>query len=221
MALAQLQVLIPSGTGIPADRSLNTWDLSCPTLDASVQGDINGAFLDFYDTASAGMSQSLTAYMRNGIVGTDWVFRLLSRNAVDGVLTPFGETTVSMANLAGSGDTLPSEVAVRLSLHGTITGVQAVDRQRRGGPFLGPGWTVAAEDISSSRVVVSTSLLDDIALAAVELKAALVAGGCDLTVWSQVGLTSHPVIAGFVDNAFDTIRSRGTSATTRTLIDLS
>lgn len=215
MAQAQMQVLIPSGTGIPADRSMNTWDFQVPDHSNATIAAINAALLDFYVSTPTGGTGSIVSRMRAGIVPSPWTFRYLSRDLATGVLTPVSESSATITGFAASGDAMPTEVAVRLSLHGALTGVQAVDRRRRGGPYLGPGWLADIGFVSSGTMRIDAALCEDISRAEGDLWDALDADTITPVIWSQADLSSWAVVGWFVDNAFDVIRSRGTAANVR------
>lgn len=214
MATIEAQVLIPSGTGIPADRSQHTWTVTALSSSEAVTDAVLVALEAFYDTTPTGGTASIASRMRDGIVSNPWTVRFLTVTEATGERTPLREGTFSVT-LAASGETLPSEVAVRASIHGDLTGVQAVDRRRRGGPFMGPGLIATVATIASNRVLVDEDFQTDLALAIGELDAALAADTIALAIYSQPDAASHGVTGWFVDNAFDTIRSRGTTPTAR------
>lgn len=107
---------------------------------------------------------------------------------------------------------LPAECAVCLSFQGDQTsGVRQA--RRRGRVYLGP-WGTAAND--STTGLISTGVTGAIDTAATAL---LTASATDpdwaWIVWSPTTSTAVPVTNGWVDNAWDTVRSRGIDATTR------
>lgn len=115
-------------------------------------------------------------------------------------------------DINGSGNALPSECAICLSFASDpVTGVPAA--RRRGRVFIGP--------LSSGLLVGSSPARPDL----VQLQSVLdgyidaitAVGTDDLTavVWSRTSGDVFPVARAWIDDEFDTMRSRGTRATTR------
>jgi hypothetical protein len=127
----------------------------------------------------------------------------------------------------GTGAQLPNEVAICLSFRGESgSGVNIA--RRRGRIFLGPVMASTLDTIGGNALVQAT-VVEDIRDAALALNDA---GGASNFEWATFSPTTigpppwssglliagtHRVEAGFVDNAFDTIRSRGPQATDRDL----
>lgn len=112
---------------------------------------------------------------------------------------------------------LPSEVALCLSFHGTFESGEP-NARRRNRIYLGP-FTEADNDSSTDNISrPSAGLLADIDDAASNLLIA--SGGSAAWQWDVYSPTedaSHAVVAGWVDNAWDTQRRRGRRPTARTL----
>lgn len=131
----------------------------------------------------------------------------------------------------GTGNPLPSEVAVVTTIHGDLTDVPetAVNpspppafirpaARLRGRLFIGPLATTASTTGTSDAVPVS-GLITLLNAAAENLNAAL-ADPDDhgqWAVWSRSSAELNSVVGGWTDNAFDTMRSRGRDATARTV----
>jgi hypothetical protein len=116
---------------------------------------------------------------------------------------------------------LPTEVAAVLSFHADLTGVQEEGAggtrpraRRRGRVYIGPlgqsSITHAAEN-----PLISSTLTGVLAAAGNAMRVAADADGLPWCVWSRTDQVLRPITGGWVDNAPDTQRRRGTDATTR------
>jgi len=127
----------------------------------------------------------------------------------------------------GTGDGLPNECAICLSYRGAL-GSGLVPARHRGRIFLGPldGGVV---DQGTGDTIVDVSVRNAIATAAGALVTTTTSTDCPWSVFSPTNagpppwslgdlvVATDPVVAGYVDDAFDTVRSRGGSATSRSL----
>ena len=124
---------------------------------------------------------------------------------------PFYEGTFNFASTFGT-PSLPSEVALCLSFQGARVAGQFQAR-RRGRIFIGPIQTTvssAGRPDSPSRTTIvdaAEGLYDDLDL---------IASAGSWAVWSTVTATAIPLVDCWVDDAFDTQRSRGVAPSTRT-----
>lgn len=216
MAIVRAQVVWESGTGLPKDDATHafTFDVG-GALESIYVPALTDALESFYDDVHSPGTASITSFMREGIVTDSPTVEWGTVNVATGVVTPTTISTFTVDNLASVGDCLPTECAVRCSVHGEITGVQATDRQRRGGPFLGPGFLATAATIASGRVLVTSGLVNAVDGAAAQLQTDVATIGYIWVVYSQAGATTHEIVGGFVDNAWDTIKRRGTDPTSR------
>lgn len=208
------QVTIPNVNGIPADAITNTWHVKGWTVDPV---DAANSFFtdlsDFYLAIDAFLSSSLDTS-----VTVDF-YDLL--DAIPRV--PVFTDTFTIT--PGANAPLPHEVACVLSYAGQAVSGTAAGR-RRGRIFLGPLDSAVMDD-SAGQSILQTSTITAIASAANDLMGA---GNTSSRQWAVFSPTSAgsqpwdaadllagtlPVTHGFVDNAFDTMRSRGTLATTR------
>jgi len=212
------QVTLPTASGLPQDVCMNTWHC------------ISNA-VDRLDDAEGFVSDLLVFYLvidtfLSGRLSTDIAFDVY--DLVDASpRTPIYhfDSTLSV----GTGDGLPNEVAICLSYRGAL-GSGLVPARHRGRIYLGPldGGVV---DQGTGDTIVDISVRNAIATAAGALKDDTTGNGWPWAVFSPTNAGSPPwssgdllvgtdaVVAGYVDDAFDTIRSRGGSATARSLFD--
>jgi len=199
------QCVLPRNNAIPADASVNTFWFNAP-------GDFSGQ-----STQDAIVASLNAFYLAIGGFISPVVPRSGPRVKLYDMIGPPPHPPVEDQPLtiaASSGQALPSEVAVCLSLEAAI--LPGLNRaRRRGRVFIGPLDGSANQPVSSEPrpgVSVSNALRD----AAQGLKLDMQA----LAPWSIFSRSSGlmvPVDHGWIDNAFDTIRSRGPKATIRTL----
>lgn len=120
------------------------------------------------------------------------------------------QTGETYAKTLGSGQALPREVAICLSL-------RTEDRTRRGfgriymGPFISAG--VLGAETNTGRPHPLQGIRDIIVAGAEDV----LGSSEDVTwvVWSRMDNTGKPVTGGYVDDEFDTIRRRGMEPTVR------
>lgn len=226
-------VNIPSVTNLPKDAVSNQFAIS--GLSSSNLADfaaIAAAVADFYNGAGATWGEKICQYM------SDSLSRVTNACTVkmydlDGHLdgsnhgSPVAAGTFTLgAALAGT--PLPSEVAcvLRLEATGRATALSEVPdsgdpgsspdrpKQRRTGRvFIGP-LQVSAITEASNIARVSPNLIGNITDAALRLAAAIGAltGSSELGVWSRADQIVRDLESVAVDNAFDTQRRRGESA---------
>ena len=114
---------------------------------------------------------------------------------------------------APTGTMMPSEVAICLSFQGTRT-AGLPQARRRGRVYIGPV-QAGASNLGRPSSTVITALKN----AAVSLATAIdaVPSAGVWSVWSPTDGTAVPITNGWVDNAWDTQRSRGIQRTAREL----
>jgi len=218
--LIRTQVTLVNDTGVPRDVATNTWHFwttaSGESGIATQAGACHAALEVFYNAIGNYLSDSLSdvIHMKSYDL-TD----LEPRSPIltsTGTIDPLGET----------GQGLPNEVAICLSYHADVgSGVNV--RRRRGRLYLGPlDLGVLATRSGDAQILAGAR--DDIADAAVQIWDSLALFDSVWSVFSpttagappwDVGTldsSSFPVVAGYIDDAFDTIRSRGVEAGDRT-----
>jgi len=212
--LLRAQVSIPRDGGLPEDDSMNTWHFWSEAVDRL--DDCAVAFDGlriFYQTIDGILSSKINGAMNVKFYDlSDLVPRppIFLDNAT---LTP------------GSSAPLPSEVAICLSFRGPAL-AGAIPARNRGRIFLGP-LDSSVMDTSTADSIVDSGITGAIANAAETFRTGFGATTVTWSVfsptiagappWSPIVLAASTAFVeeGHVDNAFDTIRSRGASATGR------
>lgn len=212
------QVTLRSGTTVPADNCTNTFHFFSASLSAE----------DTATSAATQLETFYTAWDQSVLSGTlllptaDLKFYDLSDPEPR---VPILEDTMTLT--LASGAAYPSEVAICLSFQAERVSGENQAR-RRGRVYLGPLDADAGEAVGS-RVVVTSAARTAIANAADAMATqnpltdAIWATFSPTTAgsppWSEgvLGDAMHAVTNGWIDNAFDTQRRRGTDPTSRTL----
>lgn len=199
MSAYQVQTVIKTDSGVPADWSTNSWSFEAST-DVDME-DALDALEDFYNAIRASYSSNVE---QNG-----HEFKVYERDDPE-PRAPVIERTWNFTT-APSGNPLPHEVAITMSFQGLRTsGVPQA--RRRGRIYIGP----LNEGVVASTGRPSGVDLSNIATAGAALITASTAATDWLwTVWSTVNQANVPIANGWVDNSFDTQRRRGRTATTR------
>lgn len=198
------QVSIPRDTALPEDVSVNTFHfLVTLGTDEQATDDVMTVLTQFYgavDGLLSPISESPAQVTMYSVEDAE-------------PRTPIFEGTIPMTY---EGNAMPEEVAIALSYHAAFpSGVNRA--RRRGRIFLGP---LARETsaIVGGRVRVVQSTVDVLADAAGDLLAATTTSPTiDWAIFSSTDNVARAIVGGWVDNAFDTIRSRGPAPTVRTL----
>ena len=211
----RVQCNLPRDTAIPADVVMNTWHFR--TLGATTPTEGADAAVTGVGVFYAAIDSLLASY-----VGTPMEFKVYDLQD-DEPRVPILDTTLSLST--GSGPAYPAEVAVCLSYRGSLASGTNPAR-RRGRIFIGP-LDDSNGELGAGDTIVTSSTRGTIANAAEDL--AGVGGGGEVAwvvfsptlagspPWSGATLvdSSVDVVAGYVDNAFDIIRSRGSLPTLR------
>lgn len=208
MAIFRVMAIHQGASDDPKDRYVNNFHFS-GVIPAGVSEDlvanVTGALDDFYGV--------LHPFMRSSITLEDYRFY----NLDDAKPRP---VTFSAAGSqpSGTGTPYPYEVAAALSFYS----VRNLPR-RRGRLFLGPltSSVSATGDINDDpQVSVAFRQLMTAAADALATDVAS-AGGDGAVAWSIYSPTdgqARPVTHAWMDNAFDTIRARGSASTARTTV---
>lgn len=228
MAHRRVTVTIPSLTGIPHDGVMNTFHFTTPTASelpsttAELEA-IRDAVVGFYDNVNdaapfGGSGSARLTVILSGLVLQPTliikIYRCETEISVGASPEPIITYEVTITALPTVNLPYPTEVAVCLSFKGVLDTAIPAARQR-GRVYLGP-LHFGVGNMLGSRLVVPAGYRANVAAAGSWLRAYATAG-INWVVWSHAELAAFPVAAGWVDNAFDTQRRRGTDATTRTI----
>lgn len=211
------QVTIPMDSGLPEDSIVNVWHFDSDQTFSEDADDVAGRLAVFY--------QAIDSVLFPAQVSTPATIKVYDLADAEPRI-PGYETTFALVPGA-SLSAIPFEVAACLSMEGArVSGANM--RRRRGRIYLGP-CSVSAMDTTSPRVTLSSATRTAIVNAAVALATGPDVGDGRLavfspTTWAEEGGTAADLDAAFedvvrvwVDDAPDTMRSRGTAPTTRTI----
>lgn len=196
------QVTLASSTGETADNQNNTLSFATvDPLDSTGADDMTALIKAFYDTcktigAMAGLAQA-------GHTIKFYVADLVTPNY------PVFATAFNMATAAVV-VSLPKEVSLCVSfMNDSFT---AVPRARRRGRIYISGWLSAENTNGRPNISVPGELADAFQTYAEGVNAI---DGFSACVWSRITGDLYPLERCWVDNEWDTMRSRGGKSTTR------
>lgn len=207
-----------SQTGLPEDAAMNVWHFNTAESDVVAQADQIEIALDVFYSA---ISSIYSANTITGVINTKY-FDLLDVPP----RVPILESSITIGSL-GTGDALPTECAITMSYQALPeSGIN--QRRRRGRLFLGP-LDGGVASTAAGVVKIGTAVLETIAAAALALQetgsvldwqwivfSPTTAGAPPWTL-GELNSASALVDNGWVDNAFDTQRRRGTRSDAREL----
>lgn len=229
------QVTIPGNSGLPEDVYINTFHWNPDgVLGAGHLTEIFTQVANFYQVVAPGAIDAIGEWLsdtvdRGSLAATVEQYDLNDPEprvpiATDSFTLPAPRSTGS----------LPDEVAVVLSVHGTFASGIPKARQR-GRTYIGPLIDDALAAAAPQGPVVAPALITDLSAAAQEMMGlkGTVGSQVQWVVWSgnardntdqsipyndrpKLAPITTPITAGWVDNAFDTQRSRGRGPSTRT-----
>jgi hypothetical protein len=219
MGVIRAQVEFDMATALPADKIVNTFHFNAldgagyPTT--AQLDEIDAALSDFYLTVGATGGQALRTMMSEACA-TTWRIKTYDLSQPKPRI-PL--RTTEKTNAPGGGDTLPNEVALCLSFRAAnVPGVPGA--RRRGRIYFGPNQIANTSTTAPGRPV--QSLINTLRDAALRL-ATRPAADPYWGVYSRANLPNPvaasvipEVVAGWVDNAWDTQRRRGPASTART-----
>ena len=194
-----LQVVIWPTSNLQADAAMNTW--SCEYLDLAGFNKFADAVEDFY--------QALPAWYSGLVRQNNHTMKGYNR-ADPQPRAPVLERTWSFPS-APAGNALPQEVAKCVSFQGAPeSGVSQA--RRRGRVYIGP---LDVACLATDGRPINTFLAALGTAATALLAASDAATDWIWTVFSSSTGDSSPITNGWIDNAWDTQRSRGITATAR------
>lgn len=201
-----------SDTGDSADAITNTWHFDSDSSSSSgVVAGINTKLTNFY--------QAMDAYIPSDLVGNTLTVKYYDLEDPE-PRVPIATNTITLTPT--SGNALPSECSAVLSFKGaTASGVNM--RRRRGRLYVGPLLTSVVTQ-SSGRVFFSSTFVTALTNAAVGVRDLVTTDNASWAVFSPTTLAQsgslddafEDVTSGWVDNAVDIQRRRGTAPTIRT-----
>ena len=201
-------------SGIPHDTVMNTWHFDIPAGSSTDATTIETALRTLYSSISTKFASNLS-----GAMTIAW-YNLTTLPAGPPwrtvVMTPIGP---------GTGNPLPDNDAIVISFHADLTGIPEFApgtrprQSRRGRVYLGPlDSATVVTDSPNHRPRVDPALLTTLKTQLTTFLSTMTdSSGVHWQVYSPKGHTIHPVVGGWVDNRFDSVRRRQEDATSRTL----
>ena len=200
--MTHFKVLVRGGmdSSIPQDAFVNTWHCDALNLPAGYEDFVDDLEI-FYRTVDASMSSLI-----NPAAITATVYNMTDPTPRAPV---YSKTFTSITT---STTTLPPEVALCLSFQGERVSGQSQAR-RRGRVYIGPLGQIQGS--TTTELVSSSAVAAVVGAAQVLLAASQASPEYDWCVYSTVDQTLVEVDNGWVDNAFDIQRRRGTLPASR------
>lgn len=232
MAIIRATAILEHAGGKPENASRNVWHFAtagAPNTDVLTK--IGNAVGGFYTEIGALLGAQLLRAVDAHRVEMAAVTQGAPGEADDTVTELLGTTKFNIP--AAAGGNTPSEVAIALSFQGDVEGIPEEESgglirprsSRRGRVFLGPvGSNTIGFDAPTNRVIVAAAARTTITGAYTNAYTAWTAGPADNArhvIYSRKQAVVHPVVKRWVDDAFDTIRTRGEDTAARTGADVS
>lgn len=211
--VARVQVRFQKNSGLPEDVFINTFYFRTATLNTVAENAASMAtMLDaFYGDTFAPQSGSLGSLMPDVFQSIRYVFYDLGQATPRYPVVPSGSEdpfiNASWSPPASGGAELPEETAICCSF------AAGNGPRRRGRVFLGP-WKDSVLETVNGHTRPTQNIRERIALASENMAAS--SQNATWVVVSPSDAGAYDVVSGWVDNAFDTQRSRGPAPTTRT-----
>lgn len=206
--------VMQGSTNLPRDRWVNTWHFSDDASDLThdeaadqVAQVLNDFYLQPTQVVVNGANRTIFSLLSNEIIGLEYrVYRDTDPTPRDAEVRQPG-----IALPARGAPTMPEEVACVLTLHTDFR-----SQRGRGRLFIGPfGGLVTPLVVQAGRTRVAPAIRETIARKAIEARANVQTTSLRWVIKSTRGPVNE-VIGGYVDDAWDTMRKRGTDPTVRT-----
>jgi hypothetical protein len=222
VAVVQLhaQVILPTHTGVPRDDVINTFTFSGDHDPDVYAAGIAGSLEDFYNdlrTTNAVASYLHRYIDRTADLSLIKVYNVTGHLGGSAVGPPILIHPWTIGGTIGT-DGLPAECAAALSFHGTYgTAAEFAPGARprarhRGRVYIGPLISTIVDEDDNNAPRAAGFFRQDLC----DAGEALIGADQGWVVWSRTNAAVYPVVGGWVDDAFDTIRGRGPDPTTRT-----
>jgi hypothetical protein len=196
------QVVIPSKTGLPEDGITNTFYFRNDWVSGAPYESIRDTLADFYNASQGAMR--LTSYISSTVTSTPWLVKMYDL----GTPAPRQPTTMDIPVTLSGIQSLPTEVTAC----GSFISNRNLPRQR-GRIFVGPLNQSAAEVQAPGRVALNATFRATLLSAMAAMNSTT--NNVSWRLYSPTDAAMKEVTGGWVDNAFDTQRRRGTAPTVR------
>lgn len=203
----QVQVELRTQTGIPADNVINTFAFQWLGGGAPDFASLGGLIDSFYGDLDTGILSSVISSDTNA-----------HQMKVYDLTDPSPRPPVYLHEFTqgGGGSPLPAEVAICASFQGLQEAGHSQAR-RRGRIFIGPVRQTTSEAGSDGYPRVSASARSTIAAACTNLQTNGSLADWVWCVWSRTDDELYIVNNGWIEDEYDTQRSRGPGPLTRTI----
>jgi hypothetical protein len=214
MAILTAQYIIQMNTNIPADAVINSFHFTTPgevVLPIELD-EIVAALKEFYDAFLPNGNKLAGILSGNDVSLQLRRIKIRKRQAIKP--EPVLREVVYTSDAGGAVGAFPHEVALCLSYRG-VTPAGISPRRRRGRIYLGPLSDASTLKISTGGDVRPTLFArTTVQQAATRLRDRN--GPAIWSTYSTIDGAASPVINGWIDDAYDTQRRRGTDALQRT-----
>lgn len=227
MATLRATVILNKLSGKPEDSIRNVWHFSTGSAIASNDmTSVGDGLVEFYQQLGTLLHGSVSRAVDAHAIEFAEVNRGSAGADDDVVSSLLATRKFQVIGAAAATLDLPSEVAICLSINGDLTGLNEEDglirpkARRRGRVYLGPFTTgVVGEEATTQRTIVltgtRTKILDSYELAKTMWDGAAGRRIVQHIVYSRASANVYPVVGISVDDAFDTVRSRGEKRVTK------
>lgn len=212
----EAQVVMPFSSNLPGDVAVNTFHFRADTGDTptAVGNSIRSLLTNFYNATHVSQTLDIANYLGTVISRSANAIGLKLYDLTDTQpRLPFYNSPFTLDS-PGVTTSLPNEVALCMSYRSTyLSGVPQASC--RGRVYLGPLTTSTSQSGANLPATVLTLFAGNVRWAGSKLQADSQASITPWVVWSRKLQRMDDVVAGWVDNEFDTQRRRGEDATTR------
>lgn len=214
MPLLRCQVVIPYRTALPEDVAVNTFHFEAVDTGETVLGEILGRLAEFYNVTVAGIGDKLTTILSGELAITGTRLKIYDLSDPE-PRPPIFDESLGISGTPTSTTNLPAEVALCTS-YAASPEAGTVAARRRGRIYLGPFCATASGTAHGTNPArPSTGVITGV-VAATKRLCGENSSGIKWVVYSRANDDAVEVRRGWVDNAFDTQRRRGTAASSRT-----
>lgn len=226
MSILRAQTTLEHASGIPANNVTNTMYFDVPGFTGTMPdlnvNDVMVAIKDFYSTAhtfagAAGGTSLKSHFSTEYSVGSNHIFttRIYDLDAPLPRVPLVDERWAT--TVAGAAEGVPAEVALVASFQGLK--VSGLNQKRRRGRIFLPACKKASAAMGAGSVIRPTAAYQEAAVGA--MAALQIASQADVgwtwVVYSPTDDAATSVASGWVDDSFDTMRSRGAKPTSKIL----
>lgn len=205
MTILRVNAILPELSGLPRDIVVNSWYFIGTDNEVTMAGEAADRLDAFYT--------GITAWRNtDGYNFPGAIYQIYNEEDTPPRIPGLIQSDYTAT---GPGSGLPSEVAACLSYHENLAGGGIPTARKKGRIFIG-ALDSGVISLTGNRIVLDDDFVASLTTAAEALLTANTAG----TTWafhSPTRGTYNAIVGGWVDNAFDTQRRRGTDSTSRVL----